>query len=1179
MNREPARASNAVGRITLNAILRPAAGGMGRAPRGRTIARLTRPAPWVLAMLTALTALLPSAVSALEVGDNGMPTYSQPIAMPPGVAGLAPQLGLMFSSGGNGAPGAGWAIQGLSAISRCPGTKALDGKLVPVTFGVDDRLCLDGQRLIRVDPATGLALSTQGGDATGLPSGFREYRTEKDSFARIRAYGQATSGDATSGPGYFRVWTKAGQIFDYGATPGGAGSSALVLAQGRSTAMVWAVSRLSDVSGNFIDYKYEQGSPVWGSSNPSNLPGNGRTWKIREIQYGLNKVVFEYETRPATKFPLDASESYHRGVKNVDVDLLKTITTYVNAPSPTIGEVSGATPVRTLKLTQEAGPTTGRSRLMKIVECAGGPSSTRCLPGTDFTYTDGYDIARVEIAPFNLKRERLASVNGQYGVLVGDFNVDGKSDLLRWSQTTSENKLWLSQGDGSFQAGTLAIGGTARPLQTPDGCTVSLVADVNGDGIADIVRIDHTTNAAGAACARASGAEFLINDGNGNFTPRALTLPSGVAIPFARLKSKITTQTFCGQVASLSPKAGEGTWYDGGLLALVGGGGICEDSPRTGQGWTPGATYYFIDLDGDGRLDIVTTSLAEAQPEDPFGGVTPPEQRIQCNGCTRVFLQRADGSFIEKTDSSIANRSMYSDPGPTGSSDNVRDVDADGLADLAFVGAPLLHENWGSLGNGNFAKTSDDQGCTRPMDFNGDGRADCLFPGRTSGTNMLAAGMGDGTYRYVSGFSVPEGLSTNYSEVVSQNFNVLVLDLNGDGRDDLVRWHDNPANNRVYMSNGDGKFTSVSLGQTTNGLQLQHSDGSYELVPGDFRGTGVIELLRISKNAPDLTANDTDNKLLGVTDPRPADLLLTVRGGNALTTTVTYVPMTGSDGRYVSDRGNAAKRAVWPVIDVALPGWVAATLTSQTTVAGKSSVVEHGYAGMKAEVAGRGGLGFREVRRSTQGPDGGWITTVTESVLANPYLGAPAVSETRTGAWNATGSVLSRSVNTYCHMDTTQAQRDAAVSSGVHCALDPTTKISRPFQLRSTQVSNDLNGAAMPTIDIRNSYNDRFDLVRIDTTTTGSMTRGLAQTFTKTVVNDYDYQAANTACSSDTSCKWMLSRLSRSTITNTVPNSLPNLPTDAGPAPNAGATSGARPGNLPVPPAVMSVILNLLLED
>ncbi|ANH67614.1 hypothetical protein ABE85_08620 [Mitsuaria sp. 7] len=1130
-------------------------------------------------MLAALTVLLPGAANALEVNDNGMPTYSQPIAVPPGVAGLAPQLGLMFSSGGNGAPGAGWAIQGLSAISRCPGTKALDGKLVPVTFGVDDRLCLDGQRLIRVDPSTGLALSTQGGDATGLASGFREYRTEKDSFARIRAYGQATSGDAASGPGYFRVWTKAGQIFDYGATPGGVGGSALVLAQGSSTAMVWAVGRLSDVSGNFIDYKYEQGAPVWGSSNSINLPGNGRTWKIREIQYGLNKVVFGYAPRPSTALPRDASESYHHGVKNVDVDLLKTITTYVNAPSTTMGDVSGAIAVKTLKLDQQTNPKNGRSRLQKITECAGDASSTRCLPATEFTYTDGYDAARGEVSAFNLKRERLASVNGQYGVLVGDFNVDGKSDLLRWSQTTTENKLWLSQGDGSFQPGTLTIGGTARPLQTPDGCTTSLVADVNGDGIPDIVRIDHTTNAAGAACARASGGEFLINDGNGNFTPRALTLPSGAAIPFARRKAKTTTQTYCGQSAALGPKLAEGTWYDGGLLALGGGDPFCQENPRVGQGWTPGATYYLIDMDGDGRLDIVTTTLAEALPEDPQAGATPPEERVQCTGCTRVFLQRTDGSFIEKTDASIVNQAVYSPPGGMGSSDNVRDVDADGLADLTFVGVPGWLSTWRSLGNGNFVMTPNDQGCSRPLDFNGDGRPDCLYPGNTGTTNMLAAGMGDGTYRYASGFSIPDGLSTNYAEVVSQNFNFLVLDLNGDGKDDVLRWHDSPGNNRIYLSNGDGTFTSsTSLGDMA-GLQLQHSDGTYELVPGDFRGNGVIELLRISKNAPDLTAANTDNKLLGVSDARPAELLVAVKGGNGLSTSVIYGAMTASDGRYVSDRGNAAKQAVWPIIDVALPGWVAITLSSQTTVSGRPSVVEHAYAGMKAEVAGRGGLGFREVRRSTQGADGGWITTVTESLLANPYLGAPAVSETRTGAWNATGLVLSRSVNTYCHMDTTQAQRDAAAASGAHCVLDPTTKISRPFQLRSAQVSNDLNGAPLPTIEIRNGYNDRFDLVRIDTTTTGTMTRGLAQTFIKTVVNDYDYQAANTACSSDTSCKWQLSRLSRSTITNTVPNSLASLPTDAGPAPNASATSGARPGNLPVPPAVMSVILNLLLED
>lgn len=1120
---------------------------------------------------------MPRAASALEVNDNGMPTHSQPIAVPPGVAGLAPQLGLMFSSGGGGAAGAGWSVQGLSAISRCPGTKALDGAIVPVTFGVDDRLCLDGQRLIRVDPATGLALSTQGGDAAGLAAGFREYRTEKDSFARIRAYGQA-AGDVAGGPGYFRVWTKAGQIFDYGATPGGVGGSALVMAVGRPVAMVWAVGRLSDVSGNFIDYKYDQGAPVWGSSNSVNLSGSGRTWKIREIQYGYNKVVFSYAARPASTLPRDASESYHHGVKNVDLDLLTGITTYVNAPSPAAGDVSGAIAVRTWKLTQGTNPKNGRSRLQRITECAGGPASTRCLPATEFGYTDGYDAARVETSAFNLRRERLSSVDGRYGVLVGDFNVDGRSDLLRWSQTPSENKLWLSQGDGSFQPGTLNIVGPARPLQTPDGCTVSVVADLNGDGIPDIVRIDHSTNAAGAACARASGGEFLINDGNGNFTPRALTLPSGAAIPFDRRKSKPTTQTFCGAVAALGPKAGAGTWYDGGLLAL-GGGGFCEDTPRTGMGWTPGSTYYFIDADGDGRLDIVTTLLAEVQPEDPLSMPRPLEERLWCTGCTRVFLQRADGSFIEKTDSAIVNRSVYSEPGPMGSSDNVRDIDADGLADLAQVGAPGHYDTWRSLGGGNFAMTqSNDWGCVRPIDFNGDGRPDCLSPGKTATSNYLSAGMGDGTYRGVQGFSVADGLSSNYSEVVSQNFNTLVLDLNGDGKDDLLRWHDAPVNNRVYLSNGDGTFTSTSLG-FMSGLQLQHSDGTYELVPGDFRGNGVIELLRISKNAPDLTAANTDNKLLGVSDARPAELLVSIKGGNGLTTMVIYGAMTADNGRYVSDRGNAAKQGVWPVIDVALPGWVATTLMSETTVAGRTSVVEHAYAGMKAEVAGRGGLGFREVRRSTQGPDGGWITTVTESVLANPYLGAPAVTETRLGGWSSSGAVLSRSVNTYCHMDATQAQRDAAAASGVHCALDPATKISRPFQLRSTQTATDLGGAPMPTIDIRNSYNDKFDLVRIDTTTTGAMTRGLAQTFTKTVVNAYDYQPGYTACSSDTNCKWILSRLSRATMTNAVPNSLPSLPTDAGSAPNASATSGARPPGLPIPPGVMSAILSLLLED
>ncbi len=1160
------------------AIHRPVADGFCRALRVRPLIVALRrgvvPAASMTAGATALALMLPGTVAAIEVGDNGMPTYSHPIPVPPGVAGHTPQLGLMFNSGAQGVAGAGWAIQGLSAISRCPGTKALDGQVVPVTFGANDRLCLDGQRLIRVEPSTGAPLAAQGGDAAGLPSGFREYRTEKDSFARIRAYGEATSGDPASGPGYFRVWTKAGQVFDYGASPGAVGTSALVKAQGRTTAMVWAVSRLSDASGNRIDYKYDRTERAWGSANTTNHPGIGVTWNLREIQYGHNKVVFRYEDRPTTQ-PRDASESYHRGVKNLNVDRLASITTYVNAPSATVADVQGALPVRSLKLQYDNGPKTGHSRLQRIVDCAGAADSTKCLPATEFIYSPGYDQARWNIEAFNLKRERLASVNGQYGVLVGDFNADGKADLLRWSQTASENKLWLSQGDGSFQAAALSIGGAARPLQTPDGCTMSMVADVNGDGVADIIRIDHTTNVTDGACARASGGEFLINDGNGNFTPRTLTLPSGAAIPFTRRKSKATSRTYCGQIASLGARWSEATLYDGGLLAQ--GTNVCTNNPRTGQGWEAGATYYLVDMDGDGRLDIVTTTLAAVPPEDPWDMSMPRESYLNCTGCTRVFLQRADGSWLEKADSAIVNRAVYADPGAMGSSDNVRDLDADGLADLTQVGAPgLQSNNWRSLGNGSFESSTGETGCYRPVDFNGDGRADCLSPGKTA--NYLYVGVGDGTYRWVQGFSIPEGLSSNYAEVVSQNFNYLALDLNGDGKDDLLRWHDNPANNRVYVSNGDGSYTQSVLG-AMSGLQLQHSDGSYELVPGDFRGTGTVELLRVSKNAPDLTAANTVNMLLGADDPRPADLLLEIKGGNGLRSNVTYGAMTASGGRYASDRGNAAKRGIWPVVDVVLPGWVATTLQADSTIPGRRTSIELAYAGMKVEVGGRGGLGFREVRRSTLGPDGGWITTTTEAVLAHPYLGAPAMTETRTGRWNEDGLVLSRSVSTYCHMAATAGQRDAAYASGMHCALDPAEKVSRPFQLRSAQIANDLNGAPLPSVEVRNHYNERFDLVRIDTTTTGAMTRGLGQTFSTTVENDYEYQPAYTACSSDLDCKWILSRLARSKVTNSVPNSLGSLPTDAGGAPNAAATSGPRPGGLPISPAVLSTILNLLLED
>src|SRR5258708_7968886 len=120
--------------------------------------------------------------SSFRVSDTGAATFTIPIQVPPGIAGMAPKLAFVYNShSGNGLLGMGWSILGLSSVTRCSRTYAQDGAKGTVRYDENDRFCLDGQRLVAINN------STYGGDGT-------EYRTETESFTRIISNAPPVSG-------------------------------------------------------------------------------------------------------------------------------------------------------------------------------------------------------------------------------------------------------------------------------------------------------------------------------------------------------------------------------------------------------------------------------------------------------------------------------------------------------------------------------------------------------------------------------------------------------------------------------------------------------------------------------------------------------------------------------------------------------------------------------------------------------------------------------------------------------------------------------------------------------------------------------------------------------------------------------------------------------------------------
>lgn len=669
------------------------------------------------------------------VTSSGSASYSIPLPHPPGSAKLEPNISLMYDSRGpDGLLGLGWSISGLSVISRCPMSLAVDGVSGRVGLDANDRYCLDGQRLVLVSGTYGAAAV---------------YRTEVDGISRITSSGS----DPAKGPDSWKVETKAGQILTYGGT-----TDSYVEAAGTSKPLRWAVNRVEDHHGNFFTVEYFEESTS-GEHRPTQIryTGNGTTL----LPYAAVRFDYESVQRP------DVITRFVSGSRTTISRRLSKVSAWVN----TAADGTGGTKVNETVVTYKVSPSSKRSLVDTVSFCG---SDGSCLPATTFawqqrtTADNGFAGAGSGVwggpgAIFHtvartlhgvLASVKTADVNGDGRldliksredgtwdvclstgsgfncqiwngpnalsdeVITGDFNSDGRTDLIR--PNSSNWTVCLSTGT-SFDCQTwpAAMGSTAVNFAGMSASFTYLPVDTDGDGIDDVLVRTSTTSPNLIRC-RSTGSAFNCTPYNakGFFDPHMvdyLEVENRCTINTARWSPAMgdfngDKRTDVLPAQFLDPRCAAiwTTAPNNGFDMCTAGDTATSCSPVvTGLGNSLGfvdpPSNMVADLNGDGYADFVLQGLGTTYP-----------------GYMKVCLSTGNGG-VSCTD--------YI-PDQSGSSAlmNVADVDGDGRPDIMQYGRLCQYLN-GSLSCSTWELAYGDNNEVGPIygDFNGDGKADLAF--------------------------------------------------------------------------------------------------------------------------------------------------------------------------------------------------------------------------------------------------------------------------------------------------------------------------------------------------------------------------------------------------------------------------------------------------------------------
>ena len=741
----------------------------------------------ILGHSTHAATLVGATAGSFGVSDSGAATYTIPIAVPPGTAGMEPKLALSYASqGGNGIAGVGWSLAGLSAITRCPQTIVQDGAAAGITLDANDRFCLDGQRLILMSGASYGAVGS-------------EYRTEIESFSKVVAYG-GTAGD----PQYFRVWTKAGQIIEFGNT-----IDSRVEAQGKTAALSWAANKISDTVGNYFTFTYFEDNTN-GEHHVTRIDYTGNSAAALST---YNAVDFVYEARP------DPAMSYVAGSLLRQTQRLTHVRT----------SASGVA-VMDYALGYETGVTTGRSRLVNLTQCA---ANGDCLAPTVFGWQEG------QAASFgaDVVSSAITGTTANTWFAMGDVNGDGRTDLVTFN-TSRDMRQYTADATGALtqsQQFISAFAGVAADAFNP-GEWRFFMADLNGDGYAEPVAcgivgyIDLNLDKGWAVVPWTTQPHA---NGSASIVMQATTSIYLAYQPYAVL----TWKQWCMPTASPNGRNGI-NWYAPefnkgfGLLSNVNADASYGNATFTAEGDSvplsnaDTSVAQTGDLDGDGAGDMLRYDPA--------------------TGALHIWLQRA-GAFAP-----VINLTIDASGTPQQSWFQLADVNGDGLVDI------VLHDPttgsikvWLSKGDGTIGSKVETLGFStggtpadtwfEMVDINADGRADAVKYNPTTGVVTVALAKGDGSFgapQLLASFGAGAKPTLGLGPAPTSSW-FQSADVNGDGLPDFVRY--DPAIGQIKVNLGQGAMPDLLL-TVTNGFNATTTLGYKPLTdPSVYtKGTGAI---------------------------------------------------------------------------------------------------------------------------------------------------------------------------------------------------------------------------------------------------------------------------------------------------------------------------------------------------